>query len=199
MRNLTLRVICGAVLSVIAVSAFGDAPADAQPAKWASRELRFTYMGFTTHYSCEGLRDQVRSILLQLGARKDLVVRESGCTADVGRPEPFPAVTAKFSVLEPVKPAGQESGKAAEESVPAHWRPVRVMLGDPGLDHAGQCELLEQAQHQILPLFTTRNVDFQQSCVPHQLTPAGSRLQAEVLVADQKPAASSAAVPAHGG
>ena len=197
MFNLTLRGIAGAVLSVMAASACGAAPSDTQPAKWASRELRFTYVGFTTHYSCEGLRGQVRSILLQLGARKDLIVRESGCTSEAGQPETFPAVIAKFSVLEPVKPGAQQSGKAAEESVPAHWGPVRVMLGDPGLDHAGQCELLEQAQHQILPLFTTRNVDFQQSCVPHHLTPAGSRLQVEVLVADEKRAAPS--VPARGG
>jgi hypothetical protein len=35
-------------------------------------------------------------------------------------------------------------------------------------------------------LFTTRNVDVKTTCVPHQLSPLGTSLQAEVLVTDQK-------------
>jgi hypothetical protein len=57
-----------------------------------------------------------------------------------------------------------------------------------GINAAGQCELLEQFNRTILPLFTTRNVDVRTSCVPHQLEPLGTKLQAEVLITDQKKA-----------
>ncbi len=38
---------------------------------WVGRKLDYTYMGFTAKYSCDGLRDTVREVLLALGARKD--------------------------------------------------------------------------------------------------------------------------------
>src|SRR6059058_5145175 len=43
-----------------------------QSAVWTARELSFVYVGFTAQYSCEGLRDRVTDVLLQLGARRDL-------------------------------------------------------------------------------------------------------------------------------
>ncbi len=36
-------------------------------ATWKRYELDFHYMGFTTRYSCEGLRDKVRQLLLHSG------------------------------------------------------------------------------------------------------------------------------------
>src|SRR5580698_10464283 len=50
-------------------------------AHWVQRKLDYTYMGFTTKYSCDGLRDNVRQVLLALGARrKDLKIQSTGCT-----------------------------------------------------------------------------------------------------------------------
>jgi hypothetical protein len=72
--------------------------------------------------------------------------------------------------------------------VEAHWKPVKLPYRETGIDAAGQCELLEQFNQKILPLFTTRNVDSRTTCVPHQLEPLGTKLQAEVLVTDQKKA-----------
>ncbi|HTV50596.1 MAG TPA: hypothetical protein VME21_05375 [Steroidobacteraceae bacterium] len=146
-----------------------------QPAHWVEKKIRFTYQGFTTHYSCEGLRDQVASVLRQLGARADMQVHELGCTAALGRPEPFPMVSATFYVLEP--------GPAAQgPSVPAHWAPLRLQLSREPLGQSGQCELIEQVKHDILPLFSTHNVEFSDTCIPYQLVPGGTRLSAEVLV-----------------
>ncbi len=45
------------------------------PAVWKEQHLEFSYMGRTARYSCEGLRDKMRSLLLDLGARRDL----TGC------------------------------------------------------------------------------------------------------------------------
>jgi len=42
-----------------------------EAAVWTPKEVQFTYMGFTSKYTCDGLRDTVREMLLHLGARKD--------------------------------------------------------------------------------------------------------------------------------
>jgi hypothetical protein len=164
----------------------GDAARTAQPARWTQRKIYFTYLGFTTHYSCEGLTDKVRGVLLQLGARKaDMNVHEAGCTSRAGEPTPFPAVQGTFSVLEPVAPTEASSSSGAAGVVVAHWQPVNVRFDHQDLDMSGQCELLEQVQQHILPLFPARNVQFKSLCIPHQLTAGGNSLQAEVLMPDQ--------------
>jgi hypothetical protein len=166
------------VASVLSTPVWAAGP-ESQPAVWTEKELHFVYTGFTTHYSCEGLRDQIRKILLELGARKeDLKVRESGCTRLSGGPEPFPGVEVKLHVLTPA------AGPASQPVVPAHWKPVDLLAHERGLDAAGQCELYEEVKHSIVPLFTVRNLEFASSCVPHQISPGSQRLVAEVLVPD---------------
>lgn len=156
-----------------------EAAESSQAAVWTPRKLHFVYMGFTTHYSCDGLRDNVKSALLQLGARPiDLHVQEAGCTRADGGPEPFPGVEATFSVLAPAASAQGEG--AASASVKAHWESVELNLDRDSLEQAGQCELLEQIKKEILPLFATRSVEFTDSCFPHELT-LGVRLRLQVL------------------
>lgn len=171
-------------------SAPATQPAAPEFAVWTPKEVQFTYMGFTTHYTCDGLRDTVREMLLQLGARKDdLKVTEEPCSGNPDRPNPFPGVRIKMSVLQPA-PAQLPSDTPMVE---AHWKPVKLPYRETGINAAGQCELLEQFNQKILPLFTTRNVDLHATCVPHQLEPLGTKLQAEVLVTDQKKGAAKQA------
>src|SRR5271156_2098882 len=49
------------------------------PAVWKEQRLEFSYVGRTARYSCQGLRDKVRSLLLDLGARRDLTVSVLAC------------------------------------------------------------------------------------------------------------------------
>lgn len=162
----------------------GAAPS-MEAAVWTPKEVQFTYMGFTTRYTCDGLRDAVKEMLLQLGARKaDLKVYEQPCSGSPDRPNPFPGVKIKMSVLTPA-PAAPADGT---QTVPAQWKKVKLPYRETALNAAGQCELLEQFKQKILPLFTTRNVDLRATCVPHQLSPLGTLLQAEVLITDQKKA-----------
>jgi hypothetical protein len=165
-----------------------DAVNTAQPARWAQRKINFVYLGFTTHYSCEGLTDKVRRVLLELGARKsDMHVHEAGCTARAGEPVPFPGVQGTFSVLEPVAPAEASSASGAEGIVAAHWQPVNIRFdrSEDSLSMSGQCELLEQVQQHILPLIPARNAQLRSLCIPHQLTAGGNSLQVEVLMPDK--------------
>ena len=177
----SFRSLCslGAFALALASGFAAAQPADSgesqTQAVWTPKEASFTYAGFTTKYSCEGLVSQVRSVLLSLGARRsDLVVTGTGCL-EAGRPAPFPGVKVRMKVLEPA------SG-AASDTVPAHWKPVQVRLDRDPVAEAGQCELVEQIKQKLLPLFSTRDVEFKPNCVPHQLHPNGTRLRAEVLM-----------------
>jgi len=155
----------------------------AQPAVWAPKQIHFVFQGFTTKYSCQGLQDKVRKALLELGARPDLKVTEGACTNPAGGPEPFPNVDVKMQVLKPAPAAGNDSHP---ETVTAHWKAVDLRLDRDPLSQAEDCELLEQIKHTFLPLFTTRNVDYQSTCIPHQVSPGGTWLRAKVLTADGK-------------
>ncbi len=164
------------------------APAPPQPAHWVKKKINFSYLGFTTHYSCEGLTDTVRYVLLELGARKsDLNVHEFACTARLGEPTPFPGVAGTFYVLEPLAPEQATRPSGTEGIVPAHWQPVDVRFHrlETGEGMSGQCELLEQVKQHILPLFAARNVQFKSLCVPHELFAGGTSLKVEVLVPDK--------------
>jgi hypothetical protein len=180
----------GALALLLSSTAYAAASDDNQSAVWAPKEFKFVYQGFTTKYSCDGLRDKVRTVLLDLGARKDMQVNSLGCVGRSGAPDPFPGVFVKMNVL---VPAGTGTASAGEPPVASHWQPVKLRLDRSPLAEAGECELVEQVKQNILPLFTTRNVDFKSLCVPHQLSPGGTHLSAEVLVADQPKAGTTAA------
>jgi hypothetical protein len=141
--------------------------------------VTFVYQGFTTRYSCDGLRDKVRGVLLDLGAeKKGLKVLELGCTSPWGRPDPFPGVKVKMSVLQPA------SGTADDKAVAAHWKPVDLKLRDSFITDSGECELVEQIRHTFVPLFAARNVDLKTDCIPHQASASRPSLKLEVLAPD---------------
>lgn len=197
--RLGTRALLGAAAGcLLTVSAWGAdataaAPAgDPQQAVWTQKEFTFIYQGFTSKYSCDGLRDKVETALLQLGARKkDLKITEWGCTANYGRPDPFPGVRVKMSVLRPFG-----TTEDATHPVDAHWQVVNLKVGDFDQTlEGGQCELVEEIHSKIVPLFSTRNIDFKTNCIPHQESVAGASLKLEVLQPDKKDAKVAAAAP----
>jgi hypothetical protein len=127
-------------------------------------------------------------ILQQLGAGDDLVVKSRGCTRLVG-PEPFPGVDATFSVLEP---AGARDQGAVNFPVAGRWDTVSLDSDTTRRTNAGSCELIEQVKKRVLPLFSTRNVDFSSDCFPHTDSLVGARLSVEVLRPDKTPTPQSA-------
>jgi hypothetical protein len=166
-------------LPVCAAAAESPAPpADAPPAVWARKELNFVFLGFTTHYSCDGLRDKIRHVLEELGARAGFEVDYSGCSSSFGKPDPFPGVRIRMQTLQP---AGANDNSA--DVVVAQWRRVDLHLDKDPVWEASDCELLEQIKQKILPLFTTRSVNFASNCVPHQVS-LGTHLAADLLLPD---------------
>jgi hypothetical protein len=169
------------VLSLPGWAAAADsAAAPTQAAVWTPKELTFVFMGFTAHYSCDGLRDKIRHVLGELGARSDFKVDYYGCSSPFGSPDPFPGVRIKMQVLEPAGASDRST-----DVVGAHWQRVDLHLDKDPVWEASDCELLEQIKQKILPLFAARQVDFASNCVPHQAY-LGTRLAAELLFPDPK-------------
>jgi hypothetical protein len=195
-RTVAVRAAGAAVLAFLLSGAvLAATPKSSQPAQgsepqgyavWTPKQLRFVYQGFTSKYSCDGLAEKIRGVLLKLGARKDLQVAPTPCSGGLGTPTPFPGVTIRMHVLETA--SGKEYDPAAPP-VPAHWKSVSLTSSGDPIDAAGDCELVEQIKQRILPLFTTRNVNYSSNCIPYQLSVGGTRLTADVLVAAREGAA----------
>lgn len=182
-----LKGFSGAVLAAAVAVLFGTLPALAAPqgtvkALWVPRHVTFVYQGFTTHYTCDGLRDTIREMLSKLGAR-ELKVLPFGCVRGVGV-EPFPGVRVSMKVL---VPADSAHGEKNTPLVSAHWHNVVLMPSNAGLLEQSNCELIEQFKETFLPLFATRRISYQSNCIPHQLT-IGTHLSAEVLMPEGGPA-----------
>jgi len=131
---------------------------------WEKHELSFVFLGFTSTYSCDGLADKVKLLLIAAGARADAKSRPGACASGFGRPDKFARADLKFYTLAP-----DGNGKPAEGArVDGAWRPVTLMARSPRELGAGDCELIEQFRDTVLPLFATRNVENHTTCIPHQ-------------------------------
>ena len=188
----TLRFVSRLVSAAAAATLLAALPTlaaaqDSVAAVWVPKHVQFTYQGFTTHYSCDGLQDRIRSMLEQLGAH-DLKVRQMGCIRPSG-PTLFPGVSVDMSVLVPASSAEAAKDKDAGAAVQVGWKDVVLMPENASYEDQGNCELIEQFKETFLPLFTTRNVKYGSTCVPHQIT-LGTHLSAEVLVPPAKTASS---------
>jgi hypothetical protein len=162
-----------------ATAAQAPATAGAAPtaAEWHPQQLKFSYSGFTTLYSCDGIEDKVREILLTFGARKDLTVRATGCNEGSSRPSRFAWVRAEFNSLTPA------ADPAPATAVKSAWVKVQIAPNRPTFMGAGECELVDQMRDMLQKGFQLRNADFRTSCVPHHITMADYSVTAEVLKA----------------
>ena len=174
--------ICAATLSLAsfarpatAESTTAGAAAAATVAEWHPHDLTLSYSGFTTLYSCDGIEDKVRQILLTFGARKDLKVMATGCSQGASRPSKFAWVHAEFNSLAPA------ADPATAKEVKSAWAKVQIAPNRPTYMGTGECELMEQMKDMLQKGFQLRNVDFRTTCVPHQVTMADYNLTAEVL------------------
>lgn len=180
------RLAAAAAASTLIAAVPGLAAAqDDVSAVWVPKHIQFVYQGFTSHYSCDGLQDRIRSMLEKLGAR-DLKVRQFGCVRPSG-PTLFPGVQVDMRVLVPESSAEAAKHKDASPPIQATWSNVVLMPANASYNEQGDCELIEQFKRTFLPLFATRNVEYGSTCVPHQLT-LGTHLSAEVLMPPPKTA-----------
>jgi hypothetical protein len=185
-------------------------PADGEPstatvpvnAVWVERKQSFTYFGDTTYYSCYGLRDKVRYILKQVGAR-DLEVSASCVESGGYGIEAMPGVRIKAyfareatpELLQQIAEGAAEReliarvkgrGEGADDATaqfPAQWQRVELAGARHGRIANGDCELLEQLARQVLEPAGVRvaREQSQLGCLRHAVPIRAVRLVLETL------------------
>lgn len=172
-------VLCPALL--IARGGFAGEPAAAarDAGVWQKHEYSFVYMGVTSTYSCDGLADKLKILLIAAGARPDARSQPGACASGFGHPDKFARASLTFYTLAPVA-ADAQSGVTP---VTAVWRPVALSARSPRELSTGDCEVVEQFRYNVLPLFTTRGVENHTTCIPHQLSGSTIDLRFESLAA----------------
>jgi hypothetical protein len=181
-------VFCSALLCGIpwAASVADDAPAKGV---WQKHEYRFGFFGFTTTYSCDGLADKLKLLLIAAGARTDAKSQPAACANGFGRPDRFATAYLTFYTL---AAAGADQVNDAG-TVNGHWRVVKFMPRTPSQLGLGDCELIEQFRDRLLPMFSTRNLDDKTTCVPNQLSGSDYSLSFDSFAAvDIKPVSTKA-------
>jgi len=150
--------------AVPAFAADTPAPAEHQPGIWQEHRYSFAFMGFTSTYSCDGLADKLKILLLAAGARNDAKARPGACASSLGRPDKFARADLTFYTLSPT------GGGAAAGGTPVDgiWRQVAFASRNPRELTVGDCELVEQFKSTVLPFFTTQNIETRTTCIPHQ-------------------------------
>lgn len=149
---------------------------DEVAAVWKRHEIDLVYMGFTTRYTCSGLKGKVTLLLKHVGVRPDIKVSERGCEYGFQRVADFPRVKMVFYAAEIPEPGSHDVG----EPVLGVWKSVSIKRNLPrGLD-LGDCELVEQFRDRVLTKLTTRNLPDDINCIPHQLI--GNRIDMKFQV-----------------
>ncbi len=193
-----LSKILGRMALVLAAAAplAAQAASDAPPVQgvWTKHDYTLTYAGFTSHYSCDGIESKVKMLLQAAGARDDLKVRGS-CSSPLGSPSRISVAHITFYSLTPdtgapsAPPAAGAKPEAPPEPGVGAWKTVELRQGKPNWLEGGDCELVEQFDHELLPMFATRNHDVHMTCVPHEYTLGSISVRFEVLAALPKPKA----------
>jgi hypothetical protein len=165
----------GVTLSCAAVETADTASGDIVNGAWQHHKVTFNYYGLTTLYTCDGLEEQVRQILLHIGARQDAKVTASGCPGRFGTPSHTAWVDVDFYTLAPVAAAG------GSDTVKARWTSLDVGPLRPYFLGEGACELIQEMKDLITQNFSLRNVDYRTSCFPHELTVDGFAVKGQAL------------------
>jgi len=167
------------IVAAIAVLAAPLARADdgTVAGHWEKREHSLDYVGVTSVYSCDGLREEIKMLLRAAGARADVEVRVA-CSNPLQGPSRITDATATFYALVP---------GAGEPGAVGAWRKVEFRAGEPAWLTEGDCELVAQFAKDLLPLLTTRGVENRVNCVPHEHVVGSLQLRFETLALLPKP------------
>jgi hypothetical protein len=191
-----------ALLMSLGVISATHAQEATQPVKavWQVQEIFLSYLGFTSFYSCDGMRDRVSDWMKQIGAQDRSVVSIAGCDRASG-----PARTPSVRILIATPVAATPEAIAANANDPKRaaalaklQKRVKTPLQDgtfdatrktvvllsketPMVGAAGDCELLENLRDQVLKKVDARVVKDNLGCSPHQGTVGNPQLEVEVL------------------
>jgi hypothetical protein len=170
-------------------------------AVWVEHEASFTYFGQTAFYSCDGLRDKVRYLLQQVGARTDDLKVRVSCMQPGGGVEVMPHVRVSARLPAEATPEllqqrahdprrelvarvrGEgDTAEAVTAQFPAVARIVEFDGRRGSRIEDGDCELLEQmVQRVFTPMGITVADGSRLSCLRHQVSFGSVRLRLATL------------------
>jgi hypothetical protein len=204
MRCAMLGVVAAGMALALALPAHSEveSPADVAPgvvsAVWMEREVTLYYMGFTSYYSCEGLRGQVTRVLKELGARPGFKVTARHCAQPSG-PEWSPSVRIVAALPVEATPevlaelasdaskrelVARVQGKSPDEATaqfPARPRRVEFVSGGMSFLKDGDCELMEQMRDRVFGTLGVKVIESSLQCIPRQVSIGSIRMTVEVL------------------
>ncbi len=154
-------------------------------AVWRERHVDFVYLGRTARYSCDGLRDKVRALLIELGARRDLKILTTGCDdfGDDRVPRGTPSLNITFSSPALPDPAAKPPHEGDLAATDARFGPFVITSDAFRNMGVGDCELVEAFARQILPKLAALDLKRDISCVPYQSSGSRFLVQGRILKA----------------
>lgn len=167
--------ICALLASGAAFADGASPPASSEPGVWQKHQYSFSFMGFTSTYSCDGLASKLKILLIASGARADAKARPGACASGFGRPDKFARSELTFYTLAPVNGDKPGDGPTAD----GVWRSVTLAARQPLELGTGDCELVDQFRTNVLTMFTTRNIESRTTCIPHQESGSSINLKFE--------------------
>ena len=154
------------------------------PAVWKEQHLSFVYSGRTSRYTCDGLRDKVRALMLDLGARRDLTITALGCESPASLVR-FGSAGQSLSIVfsAPALPDTKLSTLHSGDLAAVYARFETFVITNDVFRNMGvaDCELVEEFARQILPKLVTRDLSHDISCVPFQQNGARFMVRGEIL------------------
>jgi hypothetical protein len=203
LRSVVLRsalvrsaLVCAALVTLLACpAAHAASGGTAQAGVWQHHQADTPYYGITAIYTCSGIEDAVKRLLLSFGARSDVSVRAS--CPDPTRPVRTAMVHSSFYSLEPADSTGGES-------VPARWIRIELMPQVVGggtmmrserdgseqlLMDRGECELVRDLKAVLTKSFSLRDVQYRADCFPNSASLQDFSVTAQVMKAVNGPKA----------
>lgn len=174
-RWITAGTLAALTLAAAASQAGSGTTTPAQPSAWQHHQATFTYMGFTSAYSCDGLEGKVGSILRFFGA-KNPQVQASGCPRGPDSLSHIVDVKVDFDTLR-----AAADGTPQSAIVQARYTPFRLDSQRPFFMDEGDCELIHSMKPMLVASFSFQNLSYGASCTPHEVTLADFRVDGEVL------------------
>ena len=153
-------------------------------AVWKAQHVSFFYMGRTSRYSCDGLRDKVRAMLLELGARRDLTITALGCEDAAARLRAGslgPSLNMVFSTPALPEAAAKPLRAGDLAAVNARFEPFTITSDAFRNMGVADCELVEEFARQVLPKLVTRNLKQDITCVPYEQSGGRFLVRGEIL------------------
>lgn len=187
----------GAALPLLGYAAVQPDDSGAVQSTWKPQEIRYSYTGFTTAYSCDAIESRLKSILTTLGAHPQTKVRAAGCLMNRPSRNFFVTITTATPVAAAQGNAASESSNKSKQELldrlgvesgftrepfPATWKTVDLSQ-DRKLDlQPGDCELMADLRDHVLPKLAIKVVSDEVRCTPNQLGIVTPELKVSALV-----------------